>query len=705
MKENTYVKIHADIVDSKAHDQIKLIKDSPAIKGLIAIMPDCLSNNTEVLTPNGFKLITDLDNNDDVANYDINTTKITFNKVKTIINRPLRSDEKVYSLNCDLFCNIVSTENHRNPLRNNNILLTKDIINETYLKNYLWAGCGLTKLSTKTINLNELLFTIWIVGDGNIKKTHNKNSINKRIRFGFKKERKINRVLKLCDILCIKPTVTKTEKQTTIMLNTKDSKRFIDIVGDDKKYPFEVLTQFGVSDIDIILREAIQVDGDYEKYKKHGTIRLNSSRKTDLDFFASLLAINGYNSRLIMRKINGFTHNKEMYHLNIIHKNKFVYNKNGLHNKKIHKSLSDYNENVVCIECDTGFFIARQNGRVFITGNCHPGAGCVIGFTGHFKDAVIPNIVGVDIGCGVIAYPLGNDEINFEELDKHIRKEIPLGFNMRNKPSKYISLTDQQIIEDVEYFFTTTGLKMKRSPGLQIGTLGGGNHFIEIGQSEDGDNFLLIHSGSRNIGKVIAEYYQKKAVEICKAMKISTPQGLEYLPYTYGGAEYIRYLRYAQKYAQLNRSVMIQHILPFFNIEFDERNVIESVHNYIGDDNIVRKGAISAYRGQKVIIPFNMSEGSIIGVGKSNKDYNFSAPHGSGRIHGRNVMKKMLRDGELTMAQFEESMEGVYSTSVKEGTIDESKFAYKSYTQIKKHLEATVDIQTWLKPVYNLKSD
>ncbi len=345
-------------------------------------------------------------------------------------------------------------------------------------------------------------------------------------------------------------------------------------------------------------------------------------------------------------------------------------------------------------------------GLVAIMPDVHIGKGSVIGFTGHFNKAVIPNIIGVDIGCGVIAYPIGKDDIDFARLDGYIRERIPTGFCRRSQEGMsdplYKEVEGRKLVSDIN----KVADKVSNYTGVydQIGTLGGGNHFIEIGENEEGERYLLIHSGSRNIGKQIAEYYQKKAIEICKAMNVGTPKDLEYLPLEFGGNDYLTDMRLAQEFASLNRTVMLKIILRHLDIKFNEDDLIESVHNFIGKDNIIRKGAISAYKGEKVIIPFNMAEGSIIGVGKSNKDYNFSAPHGAGRRFGRNVMKRKLQSGELTMKDFEDSMEGIFSTSVKEGTIDESKFAYKSYDDVKEHLNETVDVEMRLKPIYNLKS-
>ncbi len=222
-------------------------------------------------------------------------------------------------------------------------------------------------------------------------------------------------------------------------------------------------------------------------------------------------------------------------------------------------------------------------GLIAIMPDVHKGAGCVIGFTGLFNKQVIPNLIGVDIGCGVIAYPLEKKEIDFKELDEYIRANIPLGFSKRDLSKK------EEFVKELENNITIKKINIvakditKKYDCVlnQIGTLGGGNHFIEIGENPEGEKYLLIHSGSRNIGKQIADFYQKKAKDICKAMQISTPQGLEYLPLEYGGNNYLVDMELAQQFASLNRKVMLKIILRYFGIKFKEEDLIESVHNYI----------------------------------------------------------------------------------------------------------------------------
>lgn len=346
-------------------------------------------------------------------------------------------------------------------------------------------------------------------------------------------------------------------------------------------------------------------------------------------------------------------------------------------------------------------------GLIAIMPDVHFGAGSVIGFTGKFKDAVIPNIVGVDIGCGVSCFPLGNIEIDFKELDKYIRKSIPLGMKKRERLG-IDNLVDKETHDRIYILETRMSFMCPVQnlipPAQQIGTLGGGNHFIEIDENSEGSKFLIIHSGSRNYGKKIADHFQKMANIICKSMFIETGKNLEYLPMKYGGDDYMKYLYIAQEYAKLNREVMCKIILDYFKIEFDNEKYIESIHNFISPkDNIIRKGAISAHNGEKVIIPLNMAEGCIIGTGKGISKYNYSAPHGAGRVSGRKQMERKLEAGEVTMEQFEKSMEGIFSTCIHKSTIDESPFAYKKYESIEKHVKETVDVEDILKPIYNLK--
>lgn len=349
--------------------------------------------------------------------------------------------------------------------------------------------------------------------------------------------------------------------------------------------------------------------------------------------------------------------------------------------------------------------------RVAIMPDVHAGVGCVIGFTADMSDAACPNVVGVDIGCGVLAAPLeGVTHIDHERLDLWLRDRIPLGINAHrdSKPVRRIqSMLGRKpgdVSDEAREFFEAKKLGQFTDPALQMGTLGGGNHFIEVDRDSQGRFWLVIHSGSRNVGRKVADFFQARAREWCEVNGVSTPRGLEFLPLSEGGDEYVRWLNVAQEYAAWNRRSMAAQALEFFGIAFDEEKAVESVHNYLGDDGIVRKGAISARAGERVLIPLNMADGVIIGTGLGNPDYNWSAPHGAGRRFSRGEMKQQLESGEVTMEQFLTRMDSVYSTSLSPKTIDESPMAYKSKEDILPDLEATVRIEETMVPVHNLKA-
>lgn len=346
------------------------------------------------------------------------------------------------------------------------------------------------------------------------------------------------------------------------------------------------------------------------------------------------------------------------------------------------------------------------HGLVAIMPDVHAGAGCVIGYTGRFKNAVIPNIIGVDIGCGVLSYKLPSDiELNLKDTYNFIHNNIPSGFNSHETPIGLPNKLFKNVVGDCST--RVQSLKLRANPELQTGTLGGGNHFIEIEKSDStGDTYVTIHSGSRKFGLEIAKYHQNKAVELMKKTAISVPKGLEYLPLEMGGDEYVKDMYLAQRYADVNRYMMLTPILKFINVNFNQNNVIHSVHNYLSPiDNIARKGAISAMKDEKVVIPLNMGKdgGIIIGNGVGNKNYNFSAPHGAGRVAGRGELKRRLKSGEISMEMFQESMDGVYSEAVVDNTIDEAPLAYKPFDNIRQHLMETVEISDHAKPILSFK--
>lgn len=367
--------------------------------------------------------------------------------------------------------------------------------------------------------------------------------------------------------------------------------------------------------------------------------------------------------------------------------------------------------------------------KVRIMPDVHAGKGCVIGFTADLGDKVIPNIVGVDIGCGILCVELGNIELDLEKLDKIINEYIPAGRNIREH--KLINF------EKINELYCLRELKETKKFNRAIGTLGGGNHFIEIDVDDENNKYLVIHTGSRNLGKQVAEYYQNLAIQLCsgkeemfnkkeeiirtykeqgrkseiqkalkelelkyKENKPNLPNELCYLEGKYREM-YLHDMKICQEYAMLNRQYIASEILINMGIYTNSLTpAFTTIHNYISfDDNIVRKGAISAKKGEKVLIPINMRDGSIIAIGKGNEDWNSSAPHGAGRIMSRKKAKETFK-----LDEFKESMKDIYSTSVVEETIDESPMVYKTMQEIIDNTKDTVDIEKIIKPIYNFKA-
>lgn len=361
-----------------------------------------------------------------------------------------------------------------------------------------------------------------------------------------------------------------------------------------------------------------------------------------------------------------------------------------------------------------------EGSKVRMMPDIHAGKGCTIGTTMTIKDKVCPNLVGVDIGCGMLCIKLSvSCDMNFEKLDRVIREYIPSGSSIRDEVHPYIlnaRLNELHCYKNIDLVE-----RARRS----IGTLGGGNHFIEIDQDKDGYHYLVIHTGSRNLGVEVASYYQDLAYELMRENKKNIidyviddlkSQGRENeissalanlkiditkdlcsisgLPFD----SYIHDMEIVQEYAKWNRLAIAGEILN--RMSWFEISSFETIHNYIDTDNmILRKGAVSAIEGELLLIPMNMRDGSILCIGKGNPDWNYSAPHGAGRIMSRKEAKK-----KFSMAEYHKSMFDIFTTSVNLGTIDECPMAYKPMQSIISNIEDTVDVLKILKPVYNFKA-
>lgn len=369
--------------------------------------------------------------------------------------------------------------------------------------------------------------------------------------------------------------------------------------------------------------------------------------------------------------------------------------------------------------CDHEF---TSGARIRIMPDVHAGKGCTIGTTMTITDKAVPNIVGVDIGCGMYTVNIGKGDIDFAKLDKAAHY-IPSGMNVwEGRRERF----------DLEELHCYRSLNKTKWLERSLGTLGGGNHFIEVDEAMDGTKYLIIHSGSRNLGKQVAELYQQMAIELhqgkekyfqekeelirtykeagrrneiqaaLKQLKWEKQESIapEDLCYLYGKyfEEYLHDVEICQKFAKRNREMMAEIILEKTGLVGVD--AFHTIHNYIDtEEMILRKGAIAAHEGEKVLIPINMKDGSVLAIGKGNPEWNYSAPHGAGR-----VMSRMKAKATLNMNEYKEMMSGIYTTSVCEKTLDEAPMAYKRLEDIIDVIKESVEVIDVMKPLYNFKA-
>lgn len=369
--------------------------------------------------------------------------------------------------------------------------------------------------------------------------------------------------------------------------------------------------------------------------------------------------------------------------------------------------------------CDYEF---TEGSKVRIMPDVHAGKGCTIGTTMTVVDKAVPNIVGVDIGCGMYTVNIGKGDIDFKKLDEAAHF-VPSGMNVWEGRQERFDLTELRCYRSLK-----DTKRLERS----LGTLGGGNHFIEVDRSKDGTNYLVIHTGSRNLGKQVAEIYQQLAIDLNKgketyfaqrdaiikeykaagrrkeiqtALKAlsweqreaTIPEDLCFLYGTYF-EDYLADVEICQRFAKRNREKIGEILLERTGMTGAE--AFHTIHNYIDTkEMILRKGAIAAHKGEKVLIPINMRDGSVLAVGKGNPDWNYSAPHGAGRIMSRKKAKE-----NLNLEAYRRDMEGIYTTSVNQATLDEAPMAYKSLEDIIDVIQESVDVIDVMKPIYNFKA-
>lgn len=319
----------------------------------------------------------------------------------------------------------------------------------------------------------------------------------------------------------------------------------------------------------------------------------------------------------------------------------------------------------------------------------HPGKVAPVGLSMTVADKVIPQLLGVDIGCGMTCVKLNKNNAELQKLDRVIRENIPSGFSIRKEPHH---MAEEFSYEGLRCIRHINRQKAERS----LGTLGGGNHFIELDKGGDGSLYLVVHTGSRHLGEEVAEYYTKLASDSLKEQGREIPYYMSYLEGDNKNA-YLEDVQIIQRYAEQNRQIIVREILKGMKWKAVEQFSV--AHNYLDNAGILRKGSISAREGERVVIPANMKEGVILGIGKGNAQWNYSAPHGSGRKLKREDVKN-----QYTVSEFKKEMKGVYSSCVGADTLDEAPFAYRSIEEIAAQIKDTVEITEILKPVYNFKA-
>lgn len=345
-----------------------------------------------------------------------------------------------------------------------------------------------------------------------------------------------------------------------------------------------------------------------------------------------------------------------------------------------------YAEAQVKMICDNE---VADGSTICLMPDIHPGKIGPIGLSMTVTDKIIPQLLGVDIGCGMTCVKLNKNNAEFQKLDKIIRENVPSGFAIRKEPHY---MAEEFSYEGLHCMRHINRNKADRS----LGTLGGGNHFIELDKGADGSMYLVVHTGSRHLGEEVAEFYTKLAGDRLKEQGRDIPYYMSYLEGDDKTA-YMEDVQIIQHYAEWNRQVIVREILKGMKWKAVEQ--FSAAHNYLGTDGILRKGSISAHKGERVIIPANMKEGIILGIGKGNAEWNYSAPHGSGRRLKREDVKN-----RYTVSEFKKEMKGIYSSCVGSETLDEAPFAYRSIAEIAEQIQDTVEITEIWKPVYNFKA-
>ena len=348
--------------------------------------------------------------------------------------------------------------------------------------------------------------------------------------------------------------------------------------------------------------------------------------------------------------------------------------------------VEDYAETQVKMICD---HVAAEGSSICMMPDIHPGKVGPIGLAMKVTDKVMPQLLGVDIGCGMTCVKIKREKVEFQKLDRVIREKVPSGFAIRRDPHY---MGEEFSYEELHCLRHINKEKARRS----LGTLGGGNHFIELDREEDDALYLVIHTGSRHLGEEVAEYYTKVAAAVLKEKGVDLPYYLSYLEGEARNA-YMEDVQVLNAYAELNRQIIAREIMK--GMKWKEEEMFSVAHNYLDAAGILHKGSISARKGERVLIPVNMKEGILLGEGKGSEEWNNSAPHGSGRRMKREDVRSCH-----TVSEFKKEMKGIYSSCVGADTLDEAPFAYRSLAEIAGRIRDTVQITEILKPVYNYKA-
>lgn len=692
------LKIFTNNIEEKAVSQIYQLLEQPAFKDAkIRIMPDvhagagcvigftanlgdkvipnivgvdigCLDCESEVLTQNGWIKISNY-NDEKILVYDKHKDEAFFELPYAYISQPC---SKFYHfVNSKGLDQMLSKEHRMLVFKGykkkgfENIVLSPEELNNLSLEKGYYNFKTSFNIKNKGLDLteNQIRILVMVQADGTLRK-------NNRIELHFKKERKIKRAEQLLE----------NEKIKFNKNFGSDGSVFINFVS-EKLYSKD-LTAFYLASFEqlkVLTDEILKWDG-HEGYRSYYA----STNKKNADVVQ--FAFSATNVRASIYSSSSKNENFSTVYDVIKTQNSYVnYNVKG-------KIVSSTDGKKYCFTTSTGFFVARRNNNIFITGN-----------------------------CGMHVVKLGNPDIDLEALDKFIHDNIPAGFCVNSKIQKEF---------DLKKLYCFSELENTNRLALGIGSLGGGNHFIELDVDEKGCKYLVIHTGSRNLGKQVACLYQNKAIVYCRDRhkpiieskiqelkaqgrqaeiadtiakineeykQYSVPKELCYLEGELR-EQYLHDMKLCQEYAVYNREVIATKIKDFLKITKPE-DEWECIHNYIDNNNMVRKGAIAAHKGQKVIIPLNMRDGSILGLGKGNTDWNESGPHGAGRLLSRGEAKRTL-----SVDDFKKSMNGIFTTTVNESTLDESPMVYKPAEEIINAIDDTIEITSIIRPIYNFKA-